>query len=381
MSEPLRVRYLSFDDHSGYATAGRRAIRGLLDAGVSVTWTPLRWVPGGYTVSSDLSMAEPWLADLAHLDLDVDVAVLHAPPRLWKQWRGVLGPVPMVGATVWETSALPPLWVETVPSAAAVVVPSTFNIDLWARAGLSRPAVVPHCPTEPLAPPPRSRPDGITTFLTTGEWTSRKAVGDTIEAYLRAFTADDPVRLVVKTGAIDCTGRPSPGGGRLALSTSWAVTRLRARHERPARIDVITAPLDRAAMRDLWSVTDCFVSLTHSEGFGLGSFDAATHARPVIITGWGGQLDFLDPRDAFLVDHAVVPVDDPLAVDLTQPGTCWAEPSLDHAIDLLRAVVARPDEARERGVRLAARIADEFSAERSTQLLIDVLRRTVAPDA
>ena len=35
------------------------------------------------------------------------------------------------------------------------------------------------------------------------------------------------------------------------------------------------------------AIGDCYVSLTHGEGWGMGAFDAATLGKPVLITGWG----------------------------------------------------------------------------------------------
>ena len=53
---------------------------------------------------------------------------------------------------------------------------------------------------------------------------------------------------------------------------------------------------------------DCFVSLARTEGWGLGTFDAARLGKPVVTTDYGGQLDFLDPALAWLAPHSMVPV-------------------------------------------------------------------------
>jgi ADP-heptose:LPS heptosyltransferase len=38
---------------------------------------------------------------------------------------------------------------------------------------------------------------------------------------------------------------------------------------------------------------DCYVSLTKTEGFGLGVFDAYQSKKDVIVTGYGGQIEYL----------------------------------------------------------------------------------------
>jgi glycosyltransferase involved in cell wall biosynthesis len=86
---------------------------------------------------------------------------------------------------------------------------------------------------------------------------------------------------------------------------------------------------------------DAYVSLTHGEGWGLGAFDAATLGKPVIITGWGGQLDYLGPNYPGLVRYEMAPVvgwQSHLTYQATQR---WAIADRHHAAQLMRAAVTR----------------------------------------
>jgi len=81
--------------------------------------------------------------------------------------------------------------------------------------------------------------------------------------------------------------------------------------------------------------------------------------KPVIATGYSGNLEFMDESTAYLVDYDLVPVGpgcEPYPAD-----SRWAQPRIDHAAELMRRVVERPDEARERGRRAEARIRTDFS--------------------
>src|SRR3546814_5890465 len=49
-------------------------------------------------------------------------------------------------------------------------------------------------------------------------------------------------------------------------------------------------------------------SLHRSEGFGRGLAEAMYLGKPVIATRYSGNLDFMDERTAYLVDHELVPV-------------------------------------------------------------------------
>jgi glycosyltransferase involved in cell wall biosynthesis len=102
--------------------------------------------------------------------------------------------------------------------------------------------------------------------------------------------------------------------------------------------------------------------LARAEGFGLGSFDAATHGNPVVITGFGGQLDYLT-GSPHLVRFELVPVHDPLGFASYTPKQRWAEPDVDHGAALLREVAQNPQLAREACAPLAADIRARFSPE------------------
>ena len=124
----------------------------------------------------------------------------------------------------------------------------------------------------------------------------------------------------------------------------------------------MTRKLDDPELAALHTRADCFVSLCRSEGWGLGAFDAGAYGNEVVITGYGGQLDYLDCEVAHLVDHELVPVDDPAGAPSYTPDQTWADPSVAHAAALLREAFETRDRAP--GARLAARIAERYRGPR-----------------
>ena len=101
------------------------------------------------------------------------------------------------------------------------------------------------------------------------------------------FMDTEPAVLMVKTTKQDFTRSIL---GRFHARTETAVKRLVGRRKRPGRILLITDELDDDAMLALHAAGDCYVSLAHSEGWGIGAFDAARFGRPIIMTGYGGQM-------------------------------------------------------------------------------------------
>ena len=59
----------------------------------------------------------------------------------------------------------------------------------------------------------------------------------------------------------------------------------------------------------LTALSDCYVSLHRAEGFGLGLAEAMALGRPVIATGYSGNLDFMTDENGYLVPYGLVPID------------------------------------------------------------------------
>ena len=129
----------------------------------------------------------------------------------------------------------------------------------------------------------------------------------------------------------------------------------------PPRVVVIDKALDDGEMLALHQIGDCYFSLTHSEGWGLGAFDAAAAGNPVAITGWGGQLDYLPPEISYLVDYRLAPVTEYFNWESYRCNQNWARADVNHAMDLLRHVFVNRDEAQQKGSELRQHIRSNFS--------------------
>ena len=285
--------YLSLDETSGYGVAADRCRAALEDSGVEVDWTP--FVPGGQW---GLGYQPPPALDPLPAAGAQQVVVAHLVPEYFPAVRQRCPEAFLVGHTVWETDRIPDHWIECLDAADLLVVPSRFSAQAIRSSPVSVPVeVVPHVAPGELSHTSH-RWDGIPpdtfVFYTIAEWSERKAVFHSIEAYLRAFTSRDPVLLVVKTSHHDRTGPPPSGRHAVEPGTSaWALTRLLAQHRHPAPVQLVTRELSDDDVRALHERGDCFVSLCRSEGWGLGAFDAAASGHPVVTTGFGGHLDYL----------------------------------------------------------------------------------------
>jgi SAM-dependent methyltransferase len=130
------------------------------------------------------------------------------------------------------------------------------------------------------------------------------------------------------------------------------------------------------AERDaMLAACDCYVSLHRAEGFGLGLAETMGLGKPVIATGYSGNVDYMDDETAWLVPYTLREVG-PRAAPYP-PGAHWAEPDLDAAARAMREVVEHPEEGQLRGRRAAERIRARHSPEVAAAVIagrLEVLR-------
>jgi glycosyltransferase involved in cell wall biosynthesis len=134
------------------------------------------------------------------------------------------------------------------------------------------------------------------------------------------------------------------------------------------RAMTISGDLTDNEIKNLVRVCDVFVSLHRSEGFGRGMAEAMAFGRPAIATGYSGNLDFMVPGTGLLVDYELVPVA-PGAYPRGE-GQVWADPSPEHAADLIEQLLDDPAAARAMGRRARAHIGATLSLESAGRRLL-----------
>jgi glycosyltransferase involved in cell wall biosynthesis len=121
-------------------------------------------------------------------------------------------------------------------------------------------------------------------------------------------------------------------------------------------------------------VVDCYIALTHGEGFGIPIFQAVCNSIPVIATNWSGHLDFLRApsknkagrvkyKSHFLkVDYDIAPVQPShLMPGLITPDCQWAYPRENSFKKNLKLVRTNSDTISEDAKNLSEFIKDKFS--------------------
>ncbi|HJQ40496.1 MAG TPA: glycosyltransferase family 4 protein [Thermoanaerobaculia bacterium] len=194
-------------------------------------------------------------------------------------------------------------------------------------------------------PPPSTKEahrldPGVFTFLfifDASSATERKNPDGAIEAFRRAFGNDDRVRLLIKSSSF------ADMGGRARLR------RLMEKVRGARNIEIRAEDLSRHELYGLFSATDCYVSLHRGEGFGYTCAEAMAYAKPVIATGYSGNMHFMNDENSYLVSYKEVETN--VQEGPFHRGSVWAEPDVNHAAELMRRVLEQRDEATARGAR------------------------------
>ena len=114
--------------------------------------------------------------------------------------------------------------------------------------------------------------------------------------------------------------------------------------------------LNRGAFTDaemvaLYHSCDAFVLPTR-ERVGVPIIEAMACGLPVIVTDYGGHTEYANQNNAFLLNvEKMVEVNDPLVFSPQGAYGVWAQPDVNHLVQLLRHVFRHRDEARAKGLR------------------------------
>ena len=179
-------------------------------------------------------------------------------------------------------------------------------------------------------------------------YTTRKNPSAVIEVFKRLL-AQRPLLLVQLILKVNNASRDPEALQRLRAAIAPFID----------RVLIIDRTMSNDEVKNLIRVSDCFLSLHRAEGFGRGLAEAMYFGRPAIATAWSGNMDFMTPETAFLVDYDLIPVGDdeyPHAA-----GQHWAEPKLEQAAAHLLALVDDPELGRRIGRAAGVHMRTYFS--------------------
>jgi len=367
------VKYIGpIFDGSGYAEAARNYVLSIYKKGYPITVDPITFEKTRPGLGQDGEI----LTSLVTNKIDYDKVIVHSTPDLWHNWLRAEQGKHIIGYTVWETSKVHPTWtVACNKNADEVWVPCDWNIEVFKESGVNVPLYkIPHAIDVPdLATLPNFDLQSVGpecfVFYSVFQWQERKNPYGLLSAYTAAFTGVDNVVLVLKTYRFD------QAGDKDAIKSMILDFRKYMNLPHFPKMFLVVENMSREKMLALHKRGDAFLLLQRSEGWGLPHFEAAACGKPVITTGYGGQVEFLKEDNSYLLDYSLCPVGGMNWSPYYQGDQYWAEPDMKQAIETMRHVYNNRDEAREKGERARQYVSDHFTWDKIGDKVIERLKR------
>lgn len=288
---------------------------------------------------------------------DVNLLVVNADQvrPVWDHLGAdVLGGRYNVGFWLWELETFPETYRSAFDVLHEIWTPSSFCVEAISRIS---PVPVRRLPL-PVAPLRGERfdrghfglPEGAFVFFFMFNFLSyfeRKNPLAVVRAFRRAFGEGDDVLLLLKSSqsdfapeALEALEREIDGAGRIRLIDEY---------------------LSRDEIHSLTALSDAYVSLHRSEGFGLTLAKAMHSGKPVVATPYSGNADFFNLNNGYPVEYRLVEL-----VEDAGPypaGGRWAEPDGEHAARQMRAVFDDPERRRTLSERARSDVERELGLE------------------
>jgi len=96
------------------------------------------------------------------------------------------------------------------------------------------------------------------------------------------------------------------------------------------RVLYLPMTFSESQMNALYKAANVYVSAHHSEGWGLTLSDAILFGKPVVATGYSGNLEFMSDDNSFLIPSTENYIRDDDAFALFTNQMKWADPNPDH---------------------------------------------------
>lgn len=255
----------------------------------------------------------------------------------------------------WELSHFPEPWIAALDRFDEVWCPSQFIFD--SINGHTR-AVTKHLPVacEVTLSSMLSRryfgiPENVFAFLFFFDfrsYASRKNPDAVVRAFLQHCKALPTANshLVIKTN-----GAESDPAAFERLQQTLASLR--------NRVTFINKTISDNEVKNLIRCCDSFVSLHRSEGYGRGLAEAMYLGKPLICTGYSGNMDFMDAESAMLTDFTLIPVNEgeyPFA-----EGQVWADADANQAAHFMSKLYLDRRYARQLGQKASHTVRSRVS--------------------
>ncbi|MBS1095852.1 glycosyltransferase [Gluconobacter wancherniae] len=226
----------------------------------------------------------------------------------------------------WEETHVPQDTIDVLSTTFDVVLsPTSFVSNALINSGLRIPVITTGQPSNVDLFVQRGRvrhqhTKAAQTYLHVSSCFPRKGCDRLLTAWFSAFTGDDDVKLIIKTFP------------NIHNTVRADLEHLRHTHENCPNVEIIEDDLSQAELAELYDRSDVVVLPTRGEGYNLPALEAMLSGIPLIVTGFGGHIDFCGPEEARLISYSL----SSSGSHVSNGSSMWAEPDIGDLISALR---------------------------------------------
>lgn len=343
-------------DATGYGTASREYVLALDRQGVDVKVETYTWNFPLSGMEREEKVRLQYLIKKRYAINKQRVLIYHTPAgniNLKKEQRRFDC---RILSTVWETAKIPNSWLPIIDTFDAVCVPCSQNVQAMIDSGVTIPVfLVPHGASTDKYKPENDKLliqeiEGKFIFVSIFDFQHRKNPEALLKAYWQEFSSNDNVALVIKTYGMTY---------ETVLQKIYEYKKKLGFAAETAPLFIRAGILEEKQFRGMYTLGNVFVLPTRGEGVGIPFIEALSSGIPVIATRWGGQMDFLNENNSFLIDYRLSypgsKMDSENAISMIyrdlyeDEGQVWAEADINDLKKQMRYAYENPDICKQKG--------------------------------
>lgn len=311
-----------FKESTGLAIGAKLMSEMLQHANLSVSRNNVD-INDNSIISKEHKKQKTWDISLFHINADQTQNVI---PALEKEYLDTF----RIGYWAWELERFPSDYLKNGEYLNDLWVPSSFIANSIERSCNFIPKIIPH--------PVRKHSSKTYQLEKKLDIEDKYIVTGTMD--LNSYSQRKNPIGILEAYSIACKDKAFKDESALIIKLSGSFDKDKVlkqisnyRKKIKAKIIVIDKLLSGDEMMGLRNITDVFMSLHRSEGFGLNLIENMSAGNLVIATNYSGNIDFMNNKNSLLVDYKLIPVRK--GQYPKWEGQFWADPSVHDASEKL----------------------------------------------
>jgi len=336
-------------DISGYGNASRIIAKTLDIAGHDLEMNPIR-----YHTAKDSSVDLDFIQNYKENNEKSKIHLIILPVIEWK--NRLEKDKYNIGYQFWETDSLRNDYLEELNSVDEIWSFCPQNTKVYKKYTLNS--------KKPITEVPLAfsfeKPDGEKFikrkkedfwFYSIGQFVRRKDYPTLIKAFGKAFEDNPNVKLFLKTYGISFT----------AESERKIINQIKMlKPAKNPQIYVSTQKLQEKTLKRMHSTFDCYVSASHSEGWGIPEAEALFNHVPAIIQSYSGFGEVI-PKYSLKLKQGLCSVDEREEIGVYHSSHLWGQTDISDLIEKMVYVYTNYEKVQEETYELVAKIRKYYS--------------------